>query len=156
MATARSPVLPVIPDSERHRIRRFVQQGLGCGCPDEVFERIDVGRDHAGAALQLAIGERLLIRVHVLDGTDDLLRYLPSCIAEGVRERAALGLKRLRLVLAAGNPEAVEAPARGVFERAVAGLGDVHLHVRGLASLREALGEELLPHAAAAERRISR
>jgi hypothetical protein len=145
----------VLADSDRIRIRRFVQEGLGCRCPDAVFEHVDVARDGVGALLQLAIGGRLLIRVHQADAAAHLLRDLPRWIAAGVAQRRALGLKRLRLVLAADNPEAVEAPARAVFERACAGVEDVHLHVRRRADLDSALGTQwLAPEPPAAVRRI--
>jgi hypothetical protein len=146
----------MLSDSDRRRIRSFVQKGLGCGCPDEVFEDTDAIRDRAGAALQLAIGGRLLIRVHLLGRAEEVLTGLTQWFADGMRERQALGMKRLRLVLAAGNPEAIEAPARGLFDRMVAADTDVYLHVHGAGSLRAALGEDLLPQEAREEGRLSR
>lgn len=132
----------MLADSDRIRIRCFVQEGLGCRCPDGVFEHVDLAWNCEGALLQLAIGGRLLIRVHDTDAAGSLLRDLPLWIVEGAAQRDALGLKRLRLVLAADNPEAVEAPARGIFDRAAAGIGEIHLHVQRRADLHGALGAQ--------------
>jgi hypothetical protein len=135
----------VLPDSDRLRIRRFVQESLGCGCSDTVFDRIDLIQDRLGAILQLSIGGRLLIRVHLLERAEDVLPALPRWLVDGAAEREELGLKRLRVVVGARNPEAIEAPARGVFGRLAPSYGDVHLHVRSLPALCAALGDVLFP-----------
>jgi hypothetical protein len=112
---------------DRGAIERFVRQGLGCTCPDSVFDRIDVSPGPDGTGIELVIGDRLLVRAYeVADIREAQLRRWTE---DGVRRRNAHGLNRFRLVLAAERPEEVAAAARAAFERLALPDERVHLHV---------------------------
>ncbi|MES9870413.1 MAG: hypothetical protein ABW149_12050 [Sedimenticola sp.] len=111
-------------------IESFARNGLGCNCPDDVFERIDNGMaEHAGVEYQrIGVGGRLLIYL-VLAGRGSPAGMAVDLMAEGRRERHAQGFNRVRLVLVGRLPD----QERLAVEAAVAGLvGDdakAHLHL---------------------------
>lgn len=86
-------------------IKEFVQNVLGCGCPEEVFEdiRYDRGTDpHEGQTI--IIGNRLLVRLAVPPPVPDgqvgpFISGLVRLLTRGVEERDSKGLNRFRLVL---------------------------------------------------------
>lgn len=111
-------------------IRRLVQGTLGCTCPDEVFDRIDV----ASMALtqdakRLLIGNRLLIYVIGIDVDRDLSRTVRSALQKGIRERDALGLNRFRLVLVTTAVEHIHSLVEPLFARIVEHDDKAHFHV---------------------------
>ena len=115
------------------RIKQFARQSLGCECPDEVFDNIEVRPGDAEALLpharSITIGGRLLIHIY---GTSDpalVEAHLPEIIAAGADERDRRGLNRFRAVIASDDIEAVDSAARRVFGQ-LRGLDDnIHLHV---------------------------
>lgn len=111
--------------------RRFVREGLGCSCPEEVLDRI--GIDAGDPALtRLRVGGRLLVHLIACPAWADPAPILPRRLAAGVAERDAGGFNRFRLVLATEEP----ARLRPAAEAAFASLGmdaRTHLHVVTLA-----------------------
>jgi hypothetical protein len=117
-------------------IRRFVQNTLGCGCPEEVFRSIDVRRDvrlNSFVVLDSAIiiGNRLLVYVTDVSAEGCIEEHLSLLMEMGKKERDEKGLNRFRLVLMTDVPEEMRLTAgklyndlRGTDER-------VHLHVIG-------------------------
>lgn len=83
------------------KVKEFVRDKLGCKCPNEVFEIIEVERNFSSEVLQyrINVGNRLLI--YVVDGsrcqTEESVRNL---VEEGVKERDERNFNRFRLVLA--------------------------------------------------------
>lgn len=116
------------------RVRRFVQNTLGCGCPEEVFQSISVRRnvrlnnfivlDHA-----LIIGNRLLIYIAEAGTEACMEEHLPVLMRSGMAERDDKGLNRFRLVLLADHPEEVQRTAGRVFEELRGKDEKMHLHV---------------------------
>ena len=118
-------------------VRRFVQETLGCGCPQEVFRYIQCqkGVERGGVKLDLRfnIGNRLLIYVC----SSPELDTLPGLVRAGIEERDRTGLNRFRLVLVpgeltdAGGQEAdrLRNEAQPLFEAQAAGEDRAHLHV---------------------------
>lgn len=113
-------------------IKRFVQESLGCTCPEEVFERIDHRRHRVGdvAGVQrIDVGQRLLVYLVETDDPAWLQRHLAELVGAGVADRDAQGMNRFRLVIASTRPDLVGAAARARF-RELAGVDDkVHLHL---------------------------
>ena len=111
-------------------IKRFVQETLGCSCPEEVFEKIDCQEGRAGTAeRKVSIGDRLLIYIIAADNEPDIQGVINSALERGVVERDKKGFNRFRLVLVASRPDEL----RGLAEQAFAGSGytdsKTHIHV---------------------------
>lgn len=116
---------------DRGAVKEFVRGTLGCACPDEVFERVEVSGPYAEGLTQIAIGGRLLIRCHAVNSEQDLPRLLSDWLASGIAARDALGCNRLRLLVAVPRPEAMEEQVQRI--RDSAGLPDDRIHVHVLA-----------------------
>lgn len=115
-------------------LTRFIRDRLGCGCPPEVFARVDESPTEtsrcAGATRRIDVGGRLLIYLVESDTPDQVRSRLPDWIAAGRAERDAAGMNRLRLVIALphDDPAALE-PIRDAFAT-IAGTDErLHLHI---------------------------
>ena len=116
------------------RIKLFVQNILGCGCPEEVFRSIDVRErvalnrfivlDHA-----IIIGNRLLVYVAKAGSDGCIEEHLPILVGMGKNERDAKGLNRFRLVLVSDTPDEVRETAERQFKKLRGNDEKVHLHV---------------------------
>lgn len=87
-------------------IKKFVQQTLGCNCPEEVFKIIDCGRDivinkDIMLAFKINIGNRLLVYIIDVDNSNTVEENLDSIVEYGKDERDRKGFNRFRLVLSA-------------------------------------------------------
>jgi len=119
--------------TDKEKIKRFVQEALGCGCPEEVFRSIDCKRDvelDGGVILHsiITIGNRLLIYV-VYDNQDFVEKHLALLVSAGKKERDSRGLTRFRLVIVMdgfpGNDDAI----RRAFGELQEKDENIHLHV---------------------------
>ena len=119
--------------TDKEKIKRFVQEALGCGCPEEVFRSIDCKRDvelDGGVILHsiITIGNRLLIYV-VYDNQDFIKKHLALLVSAGKKERDSRGLNRFRLVIVTdrfpGNSDAIIRTFGDLQEKDE----NIHLHV---------------------------
>jgi len=122
------------------RIKHFIQNTLGCGCPDEVFRSIDVRRNvrlNSFIVLDSAfvIGNRLLVYLAEAGSAGCIEEHLPALVAAGTKERDEKGLNRFRLVLISDRPADVQQAAGKLFEELRGNDGKVHLHVIDRTSL---------------------
>jgi hypothetical protein len=127
-----APAPPVCPRSLA-AIQRLVREELGCTCPSEVFERIEVGPGGlpclAGGGRRIAIGGRLLIYLIEADDAAEAISGLPLWVNAGCAERDAAGMNRLRLVVVTAEQDSL-APALAAAFAALPGRDDrTHLHV---------------------------
>ena len=114
-------------------IRNFVRQDLGCGCPEEVFDDIDLSlteaRQNRPAMKKLLIGKRLLICILPCNDPAGLPQLLPELVRELRQERDSMGYNRVRIVIAAIEPILLQPGADLLFQT----LADVdertHLHI---------------------------
>jgi hypothetical protein len=113
-------------------IKEFVQQTLGCGCPEEVFTYIDcqsnIQLDRVLLKNKINIGNRLLIFIAELNDSDALKETLILLVDKGRKERDRFGFNRFRLVLAAEDPSTVHWRACDIFDTLEKD-ERVHLHV---------------------------
>lgn len=82
-------------------IKPFVRQGLGCSCPDPVFEQVAsewIEVDGVGYC-RLSAGGRLLVYLISAEAPGDLEARVMTLLRQGVRERDGEGFNRLRLVV---------------------------------------------------------
>jgi len=118
---------------DNQKIKRFVQESLGCGCPEEVFRSIDSKRDvELGDGVivhsAITIGNRLLI--YLVYGNQDFdEKHLALLVSAGKKERNARGLNRFRLVIVMdGFPKNGDA-IRQTFGELQGSDEHIHLHV---------------------------
>ncbi|HID43415.1 MAG TPA: hypothetical protein EYP30_06545 [Archaeoglobaceae archaeon] len=90
------------------KVKKFVRDKMGCKCPEEVFEHIEVEKNlksgYVDIDYKINVGNRLLI--YVVDGsrygTEENIRNL---ILAGVKERDDRNFNRFRLVLVDKEPD---------------------------------------------------
>ncbi len=84
-------------------LERFVRSTLGCLCPAEVFDEVEVSREPPAGnpeiGRRIAVGGRLLIYVIEGVGTDEALGRIEDWVRIGHAERERRGMNRLRLAV---------------------------------------------------------
>jgi hypothetical protein len=122
--------------TDKEKIKRFVQETLGCGCPGEVFRSIDCRRqvplsNEVVLHSAITIGNRLLIYVAEAGNRSFIEKHLAFLVSAGKSERDSKGLNRFRLVMVTdespGNRDAIGR----TFEELREGDEKIHLHVIG-------------------------
>ena len=115
-------------------IKRFVREVVGCTCPDEVFERVDVKSGSSAvrscsADYEINVGNRLLIVVSSDPVESFSSKRLEQVIAQGRSARDAGRFNRFRFIVRSDN--AAEADEK--FQRLFATLATkderTHVHV---------------------------
>jgi hypothetical protein len=122
------------PEEEQELVS-FVREGLGCGCPDEVFSFIQIKKKpdvFRGLPIDylVTIGDRLLVGICLSEslsggiGTD-----INKSLVSGKQLRDSAGFNRFRLVVTSEEADSI-APAIEEQFAGLTGLDDkVHLHV---------------------------
>jgi len=86
------------------RIKEFVQKTLGCGCPEKVFEKIDVSRHlaegHHSELIRIIVGDTLLIYVVRPDPGNNFADRVDLFGLAGKTDRDTNKYNRFRLVVA--------------------------------------------------------
>jgi hypothetical protein len=115
-------------------IKKFIKETLGCSCPDEVFEHIELERslhltDDILLDAKINVGNRLLVYVLEVNDRDFPENKLYTITSSGKEERDRRGFNRFRLVFAGKKDEEFEQMSLAIFN----GLKDmddrVHLHI---------------------------
>ena len=85
-------------------IAEFTRDILGCGCPERVFNKIEVTRVGKGvlplAATRINVGNTLLIYVIRPESHKELLGAIGKLVSKGRADRDGNGFNRFRLVIA--------------------------------------------------------
>ena len=111
-------------------IKRFVQEILGCSCPEEVFNNIDYQIQGDGiSARKVTVGDRLLIYIVNVNGTSSIQGVIHSALEQGVEERDRKGFNRFRLVLVASCPDELRSSAEQAFDSSGYTDEKAHLHI---------------------------
>ena len=115
-------------------IKHFIRDGLGCACPDEVFETMDV--QHAPSRFEglpgdclIVIGKRLLVLLIDAGHWQDVSRHLDGLVSRGRELRDAEGFNRIRFVVATRDNEAAEPVLMEQFGDLPSLDDRLHLHV---------------------------
>jgi hypothetical protein len=119
---------------DKNHVKTFVRNVLGCGCPEEVFSRIDcqcniVLNNDIVLRNKINIGNRLLIYVVEMNNPDLLKSILETLIPFGVNERDEKGFNRFRLVIATDKPDKIKDEAEKKFRALKIKDEKVHLHI---------------------------
>ena len=111
-------------------IKRFVQEILGCSCPEEVFNQIDYQEEGDGIlGRKVTVGNRLLIYIITMDRKSNIQGDIYSALEQGVEERDKKGLNRFRLVLVASRPDQLRSTAEHAFDSSGYADKKTHLHI---------------------------
>jgi len=111
-------------------IKRFVQETLGCSCPEEVFNKIDYQKECDGIlGRKVIVGDRLLIYIITMDDKSNIQGVINSALEQGVEERDKKGLNRFRLVLATSHPDELRSLAERAFDSSGCTDNKTHLHI---------------------------
>ena len=120
---------------EDQELVSFVREGLGCGCPDEVFSFIQIKKKpdvFRGLPIDylVTIGDRLLVGICLSESLDSGLgEGIKKSLAAGKQLRDRAGFNRFRLVATSDEADSI-APAIEEQFKGLTGLDDrVHLHV---------------------------
>ncbi len=113
-------------------IKNFVQNVLGCACPDKVFEQIEDRNVLPSASphtRSITIGGRLLIYIWKADPRLELKNGIFAMLEAGRKERDARGLNRFRAVIAVENPQTI-GPRANLYFSLLENTDDrMHVHV---------------------------
>jgi hypothetical protein len=111
-------------------IKRFVQEILGCSCPEEVFNKIDYQKESDGiSGGKVTVGDRLLIYLITPDRKSNIQGIIDSALKKGVEERDKKGLNRFRLVLVTSRPDELRSSAEHAFDSSAYTDEKTHLHI---------------------------
>ena len=111
-------------------IKQFVQETLGCSCPEEVFNKIDYQKEIDGfPGRKVNVGGRLLIYIISMNGKSNIQGVINSALEQGVEERNKKGLNRFRLVLVSSGPDELRSLAEQAFDSSGHTDEKTHLHV---------------------------
>ena len=111
-------------------IKRFVQETLGCSCPEEMFNQIDYQKESDSiSGRKVTVGDRLLIYIITMDGKSNIQGVINLALERGVVERDKKGLNRFRLVLVASRPDELRSLAEKAFYSSGYTDEKTHLHV---------------------------
>jgi len=111
-------------------IKRFVQEILGCSCPEEVFNNIDYRIQGDGiSGRKVTVGDRLLIYIIDMNATSSIQGVIHSALEQGVEERDKKGFNRFRLVLVAPCPDGLRSSAEQAFDSSGYTDEKTHLHI---------------------------
>ena len=119
-------------------VRRLVREGLGCQCPETVFDDVVIGRPTvfpepgALSVVQLLVGRRLLVSFVEIERLAEVRVDAERLLLQGRKLRDTHGLNRFRLVLVGRcQPEVMGELAAKAVE-----IDDrLHVHAFGLEAL---------------------
>jgi len=112
-------------------IKPFLRESLGCGCPDEVFQKVAsewIQADGIGYR-RLSAGGRLLVYLVSAKPAGDLKARVLALLRQGRRERDGEGFNRLRLVVVGELSEQDAQSLRKRFADEAGGDERLHLHI---------------------------
>ena len=111
-------------------IKQFVQETLGCSCPEEVFNKIDYQKESDGmSGRKITVGDRLLIYIISTDRESNIQGVIDSALEQGVEERDKKGFNRFRLVLVTSCPDELRSSAEHAFDNSGYTDEKTYLHV---------------------------
>ena len=111
---------------------------MGCGCPEEVFNRIEFEKKQGSPwEIRINVGDRLLVYVIRVDSENELAEKMAMAMESGVAERNVKKFNRFRLVLVTSNNHGLSNLAEKTFCESKLFDEKTHLH---LVSEDEVLG----------------
>lgn len=94
------------------KITVFVRNVLGCGCPDEVFNKIEVSdidlTPEISTTTRIVVGDTLLIYILPVTPAEIVAEHIGKLVVAGRQDRDSHGYNRFRLVLRSCDNRAIE------------------------------------------------
>lgn len=119
---------------ETQALKLFVRDGLGCGCPDEVFSAIQVKKNpdvFHGLPVDylITVGDRLLVGICLSESLGGGIgEGIKKSLAAGKQLRDSAGFSRFRLVVPSEDLGSIVEEVQKQYD-GISGLDDrVHLH----------------------------
>lgn len=115
-------------------VKDFVRNVLGCGCPDEVLENINVKKDASGDGdhigdILIDVGHRLLVLVIFRENIRGVIKNFEDIFHQGRKARDEKGYNRLRIVVATTGVTTAKKELFQIFERFRGSDDKLHLHI---------------------------
>ncbi len=128
---------------KKQAIKGFVQETLGCQCPEEVFEFIEDKKAYEliqGIKLRdrINIGGRLLVCIVEIDNADTFDNLIPRLLKEGKKEREKNGFNRCRIVVISNTPDINKKRADGLFKEFEGKDDRIYIHI--IDKIKDTLG----------------
>jgi len=116
----------------KEKLTGFIRGTLGCGCPDEVFEKIESSRIAVGAlpgaATRIEVGDTLLLYVVAPASIQELTDTVAEVADSGRRDRDVNHYNRFRLIVSDDSGEGERAGAVAGFAQEVGSDKKMHIH----------------------------
>ena len=116
---------------DRRPVMDFIRNTLGCGCPDEVFKKIEIGEIKAPEGIvrlrRINIGNALLVYIVWPLHEDDYESGIRHTTVAGRTERDSDGFNRFRLVVVASDSLSTDSVS-AVFALGAGKDEKMHLH----------------------------
>jgi len=114
------------------KIKVFVKNTLGCGCPEKVFEKIDVSElltvEHEKEIIRIVVGDTLLIYVICPEPPGDFVGSVESIGLAGKTDRDSNSYNRFRLVISGFEDGAQQAKVSERFLKSFNMDDKMHIH----------------------------
>ena len=125
------------------KLKGFVKNTLGCGCPEKVFEKIDVSRvqavGHEKEVTRIVVGDTLLIYIIGPEPYGDLIDRVESVSLAGKNDRDTNNYNRFRLVVSGFEDVVRQVEVSERFSESFKMDAKMHIHFVNL-ELVEGLG----------------
>lgn len=126
--------LQIISMIDKNIVKKFIQNVLGCGCPEEVFEYIDIQQDivleeKSLRGCRINTGNRLLVYTWLESDPRIIKENALPLLIYGKNERDTGGFNRFRLVIINDRREQIERLITAEFNAFKGEDDKIHLHI---------------------------
>jgi len=118
--------------TQQHAIKTFVQQTLGCGCPEEVFQTIQCDRLDAPVTVEgrrINIGDRLLVYLVSTESASLTPSELSELLESGRNDRDSHGFNRFQLALFSESDRMASIEPQAFTRKLYPSDDKIHLHI---------------------------
>lgn len=114
------------------KLKVFVKNTLGCGCPEKVFEKIDVSKlltvEHGKELVRIVVGETLLIYIIRTEPSDNFVDSVESIGLAGKTDRDTNNYNRFRLVVSGFEDDVQQEKVSERFSKSFNSDEKMHIH----------------------------
>jgi len=114
------------------KLKVFVKNTLGCGCPEEVFEKIDVSEllteEYDKEITRIVVGDTLLIYIIGSELSENYVGSVESIALAGKNDRDANNYNRFRLVVSGFEDEVQQEKLSDSFLKSFDVDEKMHIH----------------------------
>ncbi|WP_320040694.1 hypothetical protein [uncultured Desulfobacter sp.] len=112
-----------------YELEKFVRDTLGCGCPQEVFNKIEYDKKQNGPwERRINVGDRLLVYFINVDAERNIPKKITAAMESGVTERDNNKFNRFRLVVVTSNHHEISKLSEQTFCESKLFDEKTHLH----------------------------